>query len=380
MFGIISVIYIIYFSKILSFFIKEESIKEQDFDKKTKKIPIKNIIEFLKKGSYYTSFLFFYASLYGFVYSMNLIYNFSSFSQIFHYITLFLSLIITGIFFFFLQKKKEVIFLIFRSNCIIYSIIYSFFLLFFLWENTSPNIFFIINSLFPIVTLLSVLIFDSFFKYKVYTYILFLFYLFLIGFYYASVIFPTTTLWHSFLGIISLLIIVYTFIFPYKSYFRSFKQISQTIGIYSGYATALFISMSILFESLSLLLLSLLSISILFHYSVHNFFKNYVSYALFLLLFVFLYIKAFILLGTGSLISDILFIFILPYIFIGTSYLIRPKYPKDLYILHSIAISFSILASVYCFIQMNSVDILGISTILFFESILLFISYLRYKT
>lgn len=252
LFGVLSVIFIIYFSKILSFFIEKEEDPQENMhrnDIKAKKIPLKNIIEYIKKGSYYASFLFFYLSLYGFVYGINLIYNFSNFSEIFYFITFFISLSVTIIFFSFLQKKHETIFLIFRSNCIIFSIIYSSILLFFLWNNIIPSTIFVVNSLFPVITIVSVLLFDSFFKEKSkYIYILFLFYIFLIGIYYTSLIFSSVPLWHIVLGIISFFMVAYTFFFPLLSSFRKYTSISQTIGRYMGYILALSIIFSILFE------------------------------------------------------------------------------------------------------------------------------------
>lgn len=384
LFWILSIIFIIYFSKILSFFVEKEESDSREINthnKNTKKFPVKYIIEFLKKWSYYISFFFFYTSLYGFVYSINLIYNFSNFTEIFHYITFSISLVITSIFFFFLQKKQETIFLIFRSNCIIFTLIYSFLLLFSLAKNTSPSVFFIINSIFPVITLLSVLIFDSFFKErKKYIYPLFLFYLFLIVGYYLSVIFSNIPLWNIFLMVISFFMIIYTFIFPSLQLFNPFKQLSQIIGIFMGYAASISIIFSILLESFSLFYICIVIISLIYHYILGRFFKNHISYTIFLLTLVFLYIKIFLLLWISSFIFHLTFIFLLSSLFIGISYLFYNKYPKEIYILHFIGIGFNIIALIYYFIQIGSIqDILALSIILFFESILLFTSYLRLK-
>ena len=53
---------------------------------------------------------------------------------------------------------------------------------------------------------------------------------------------------------------------------------------------------------------------------------------------------------------------------------------KERYVLHFMGLSFSIFSLIYYFVQIGSVrDILIISTLLFFESILMFLSYIRLK-
>ncbi len=180
------------------------------------------------------AFLLFYCSLYGFIYSINLIYNFSDFSHIFHYITFTISFIITGIFFSFLHKKHETIFLIFRSNCIIFSIIYLFFLIVFFINNIIPSLFIIINSIFPIITLLSVIIYDFYLKEeKKYIFSFFLLYIFIVSNYFIVSLFPALSLWYIFLGMVSFYMIVYTFVFSRIIYFYEFKYISEIVGIIS---------------------------------------------------------------------------------------------------------------------------------------------------
>lgn len=286
-----------------------------------------------------------------------------------------------SVFFFFLQKKQETIFLIFRSNCIIFTLIYSIFLLFFLSKNISPSIFFVINSVFPIITLSSVLVFDSFFKEKKkYIYSLFLFYLFIIAGYYVSIVFSTIPPWYIFLLVILFFMIIYTFTFPSLRIFNQFKHISRIVGMYMGYILSLSVISSILLESFSLFYICIASISIVYQYILYRFLKNYTSYIIFLLLFVFLYVKIFFIFGTNSLISSLVFIFLLPSIFVGVSYFIQNKYPKEIYILHFIGIGLGSLSLIYYFIQIGSIrDTLSLSIILFFESILLFASYLRFK-
>jgi hypothetical protein len=383
LFWILSVVYILYFSKILSFLIGPKSAEPRHNDGKwnIKKIWINDLVKYFKKWSYYIAFSFFYISLYGIIYSINLIYKFSSFSIIFQYLTFFISLVITGIFFIFLRKKHETISLIFRSNCIIYVVIYSILLLFFLWKNISISIFFIINSLFPIVAILCILIFDSFFIEKnKYVYSIFLFYLFLISIFYSCTILTYESKWHIILSVLSFFMIIYTFVLPTFSYFKQYKNISQNIGIFIGNFVPFLIMSSILLNSLTFFYVSLMSIYVIYNYIIYKNFRNHISYAIFLLILVFLYVKIFLLFWSITFISFVLFIFILPFIFIGWGNLIHVKEYKDLYVLHFIGITFSIISLGYYFIQIGSIyDILSVSSILFLESILLFISYIWLK-
>lgn len=118
----------------------------------------------------------------------------------------------------------------------------------------------------------------------------------------------------------------------------------------------------------------------MYQYIVYKFFKNYISYIIFLLTCVFLYLKIFFLLENISFGICLLFIFLLPYIFIGASYILYVKFMKEIYILHTLGILLSILAIGYYFLVIVSIyDILSLSIILFFESILIFISYIRLK-
>lgn len=379
LFWILSIIFIGYFSKILSFFVEKKE-NPKNINQHNKKIFTKFTIEYFKKSSYYIATLLFYISLYWFIYSINLIYNFSNFFEIFHYITFSISLVI-GIFFFFLKKRNETIFLIFRSNCVIFTSIYSCFLFLFLFKNITLTLFFIINSILPIITLFSVLIFDTFLKErKVYIYNLFLFYIFLVTLFLVTLIFPSLSLWYIFLGVVSFFMIIYTFIFPYIIYFNQFKYITQNIGVSLWFSLSFFILFSFLFNPISFFYLSILGISLFYHYKVYELLKNYIAYSIFLLTYILLYIKLFLILWYNSFISYILFIFLLPYLYIGIGYILYIKASRELYILNTIGITFSIVSFIYYFIQRGSIyDILSLSTILFFESILLFLSYVQLK-
>lgn len=380
-FWVISVVFIIYFSKILSLFVEKEETETKQKTQEIRKFPLLFIMGYFKKWSYYIAFFFFYLSLYGIVYSLNLLYNFSNFSEIFHYITFIISLLVISIFFFFLKKRYETISLIFRSNSVIFTIVYSFLFILYIGSNIEPSLFFIIDSILPIITLLSVLLFDSFFRERnLNTYLFLLFYIVLIVGYYATIIFQNLSLWTIFLGVMTFLMILYTFIFPLFYYFKQYKNTSQNIGIYIGHIVSMAIVVSIMIESISLFYSFILMITLIYQYTLYRFFRNYISYIIFLFICIFLYLKIFFILGSTSFLTNLIFIFLLPYIFIGASYIFYTKFMKEIYILHFLGISMSIIAIIYYFIIIGSIhNILLLSILSFFESILIFISYVRLK-
>ena len=384
LFGVIFIIFIVYFSKILSFFVEKDEINTNDKHYTNKKINIysmKLIIEYIKKWSYYISFLFFYISLYGFIYSLNLIYNFSYPSEIFHTISLIISIVVTGIFFLFLYKKYEIIFLIFRSNCIIFTIIYVFLLIFFLTNNIEPSILFVVNSTFPIITLLSIILFDFFFQKNIrYIYSFFLLYIFIFFGYYVFYIFSYIWSWNVFLWIISFFTILYTFVFWNVKIFQPYKEISYGIWVMGGYILSFCTGFVLTFYSFSLFYLFPIGISIFYHYLVYKQYKNYASYIIFLFTFIFLYIKIFILLEINSFIFYAIFTFLLSFILLGYSYMLYQKNSKEQYILHFMAVCLSLGSIVYYFIFIwDRENILHVSTFLFFTSILFFVSYIWFK-
>lgn len=157
----------VYFSTILSFFVQKETNdhytpNHDDHETSGPNISFGHIVRFLKKGSYYISFLLFYISLYGLVYGVGIIYGSVNFFDIFNYVTLGISVVITSVFFIFLGKKHETLFLVFRSNCMSFTFVYGCALLLFLIKGTQPTLFFLINAIFPLLTLTSVIYFDIF--------------------------------------------------------------------------------------------------------------------------------------------------------------------------------------------------------------------------
>lgn len=248
-------------------------------------------------------------------------------------------------------------------------------------KDIQPSLFFIIDSILPVIIFLVILLFDSFFRERNRnTYIFLLFYIAIILGYYISIIFSTLLPWFVFLGEITFLMIIYTFLFPSLYYFRQYKYTSQNIGMYLGYIVSVAIVISILFGTISLFYSIILVFSLVYQFTIYKIFRNYISYIIFLLTCIFLYLRIFLLLESPSFIIFLFFIFILPYIFIGISYFLYTKFTKEIYIFHFLAIIFSITTIVYYFISIGSIyDILTISILTFFESILIFISYVGLK-
>lgn len=324
-------------------------------DKKTRSFPIQAIFSHIRKWSYYLSLLLFYTSLYGFIYGISLMYDIADFIEVFHGTSLLISLVIIGIFVFFLGKKQETIFLVFRSNCIVFTFVYSFFLLLAIVRGNYPTTLFIINSILPIITLLGVLVLDPFFpmrRKQVYLYPFFLFYTFLVVVFYASYLFSDVPLRSVFLSVASFLMIVYTFVFPCVPRLAHFGVVSRTVGVFASYFTTFAVVFSLAInESLPPFYSTLLVVSATYHYAVHRLLKSYASYTILLSTLVFLYIKIFVLWGAPSFASYFIFIFFLPYAFVGISYFIAIKTPKELYVMHFMGICFSVLAILYYLIQ-----------------------------
>lgn len=322
-FGAVSVMFIVYFSKILSLFVGKESTDTGDTvpNKKHTPFPVRTVLKYMKKWSYYIAFLLFYLSLYGFVYGINLLYGFLDFSGIFHYISLGISMVIIGVFLFFLQNKQETIFLIFRSNCIVFTCIYSFLLLFFLYRDIPLLSFpFVINSILPIITLWGVLVIDPFFKdqYKQeYIFPLFLFYLFLVSGFYITLLFSTVPFWHLFLLVVLFFAAVYTFLLPRIPYLIRFQQISQTTGVFMGHIASFFIvSSMMMIDSLPIFYSIMIVLLIMYHSIVYKFSKNYTSFIVFLLALMFFYTKIFLLFENTTILSFFTFTFLLPFAFV----------------------------------------------------------------
>lgn len=334
----------------------------------------------LKKISYYLSFFFFYLSLYGIVYGINGIYGFFDLTTVYSLLTLGLSLAIGWVFFVMRPKKNEVVFRLFRSNFIAFSLVYTVLFASYFFLGKTPNFLFVFNSLVSLGGLISILFFDHFLDHerKVYTYIFSLFYSFLLLFFYFHFLFATET---------TVLFLVLTHLssigifegLPRIRQFKSFAYISKYIGVVMNYGGLVILSIYMLFSPITWILASILLISVVFQIMVHIKNENYLSFAFALFSLFLLYTKLFFPYLSDSFLSLILFAFGLPIFLSSIAFLVRTPHPLDVYFLHYSGIFFSICFSGYYFLFLSSPTILLISAIFLLQSLLLFFSYLRKK-
>ncbi len=121
---------------------------------------------------------------------------------------------------------------------------------------------------------------------------------------------------------------------------------------------------------------------IIFLFSIHIRFSNYISYWIWLALIFFLYSIFFIsLLTTNSLSSVLMFIFFLPFLLVSLTYFWEERYEYDFMILHYCAILFSSIYSIYSFffIWWWSGLLFMISSCIFWVAVLFLLSYFRFK-
>lgn len=379
-FWILAIVFFLYFSPAISIFSKRET---REIVQKKSNFSLKEIIFYLKKGSYYLSFALFYLSLYGIIYWVSLTYGFSDFFSIFQYITLGISCILIGIFFYFLQEEqpqKETLFLIFRSNVIIFTILYTILILVFFFGDKKPDLYFVFNTILSLFWLGIVLIFDDFIgQKKKYIYNMSLFYIFIFTFFYHTIIFSSLDISKILLYVMSGLSLVYFEFFPRISFIKPFALVSRYIGVGMNYIAFFGFFFALLYYPLDAFYTSLFLFSLLFHYFIHQRFCNYLSYGAFLFGILFLVTQFFAPLNTLWFFSYCLFIFITPTVFIGSTYVWKTKHPLDIYLLHYMGLLFTIIFSLYYFISISEPGILSVSTIFLFESLLFFMSYIRLK-
>lgn len=379
-FWILAIVFFLYFSPLISIFSKKE---KQEIIQKKSKFSLKDTIFYLKKGSYYLSFSLFYLSLYGIIYGVSLTYGFSDFFSIFQYITFGISCMVIGIFFYFFQKKlpwRETLFLIFRSNVIIFTILYGLLMVAFLFGDKKPDMYFAFNTILSLLWLVTILMFDDFIGYrKKYLYNATLFYLFLYLFFYHTILFPFLDVYKILLYVMSGLSLLYFEFFPRISFIKPFAIISRYVGVGMNYIAFLGLFFALIYHPLDPFYSSLFLFSLLFHYFIHQRFCNYISYSAFLFGILFLVVQFFAPLEALWFFSYCLFVFLVPTLFIGSTYVWATKHPLDIYLLHYTGLLFTIVFIFYYFISVSEPQILSISTVFLFESLLSFASYLRLK-
>ncbi|MDD2487575.1 MAG: hypothetical protein PHS92_04345 [Candidatus Gracilibacteria bacterium] len=369
-FLILGFILFIYFSPF--YFGKKDEDKPKILTKLTlKKENFVKMIPKIQKASYFIAFLFFYMSLYGISYSFE--------GNLFSIFTLIISLALTGIFFHRLKEDKNIIFLLFRSNFLVFSILYFIFFIIYLFDFSKVDIIFFFNSFLSLFGLFSILVFDR--KYPIFKknmiYIYLLFYILIFTFFYLSFLFniPNTIL---FLYIGMIYSIVFFEYMPKIKHFAEFMEISKYFGTILNYIVII-TAMILLFLDYNLSeVITILIIGLIFNLYIHVKFQNYISYSLILLTSAFLYIKFFGLDHT-NLISAILFIFVFPIILMLYSFLVKMKYFYDNYFLHYFGIIFSLIGIIYYIVMSRDFDILHISILLLLESMLFFTSFVKLK-
>lgn len=379
-FWILAVVFFLYFSPAISIFSKKET---QEIIQKKSNFSLKDIIFYLKKGSYYLSFSLFYISLYGIIYGVSLTYGFSDFFSIFQYITLGISCIVIGTFFYFLPKKqtwRETLFLIFRSNVIIFTILYGLLMIAFLFGNKQPDMYFVFNTILSLLWLVTILIFDEFIGYKKkYIYNAMLFYFSFFIFFYHTILFPFLDVYKILLYVMSGLSLLYFEFLPRISFIKPFALVSRYIGVGMNYIAFLGLFFALVYHPLDPFYTMLFLFSLLFHYFIHQRFCNYLSYSAFLFGILFLVVQFFAPLETLWFFSYCLFVFVVPTIFVGSTYMWATKHPLDIYLLHYIGLLYTIIFILYYFISISEPQILSLSIVFLFESLLFFASYLRLK-
>lgn len=172
-----------------------------------------------------------------------------------------------------------------------------------------------------------------------------------------------------------------------------FFEYFPKISIFSRYIMNIrFFSLSVVLLGIPFLVYSifihitlpclLLIIIILFLFSIHIRFSNYISYGIGLALIFFLYSIFFIsLLSTHSIFPVLMFVFFLPFLLISLTYFWEEQYEYDFMILHYSAILFSGIYSIYSifFIWWWSEILFMISSCVFWLAVLFFLSYFRFK-
>lgn len=372
-----SIIFIV-FGLILFFYFSPFYFWKKDEDK-PKFIPkislnkekiINIIIPSIQKISYFLAFCLFYISLYWISYSFSW--------NLFSIFTLVISLFLTWLFFYYKNEDKNIIFLLFRSNFLVFSILYFILFMVYYFDFSKIDIIFFVNSSLSLFWLISIIIFDKkyplFKKTIIYSYTLL--YIIVFSLFYTSFLFkiqPTLL----FLYIWMIYSIVYFEYFPKIKLFKNFNVTSKLFWTILNYIVLILaIIMFLWFGSKDVIFIFL--IWIIFNVYIHSMFENYISYFITLLMISILYIK-FLWFDYKNFIWVILFTFIMPFVFIFYSYLVRLKFIYDNYLLHYFWIIFSLITIIYYLIISKDFDILHISILFLLESILFFTSFIKLK-
>lgn len=286
----------------------------------------------------------------------------------------------------------------------IYGIIFSY-MIGFSWKN---SVFFDITKMHTILSYITLIFLLSitFFSGTPLSFGYFLLFLVSLGysfFYFSSTASYTLSF---FLGFLTLLLIAPYSIFFFFSGVHSYPLLLSSIGffwaitfewipryhffdkylkearIFTLFVT-LFVFLLMTFWSIALpVLFAPILFLLIFLFAVHVRFCNYPVFFVAIFGLLFLYANIFFpLFLSGSLVSVLLFVFLLPLCIIVNTYFWDEKYPHDMKVLHSMSIAFSVLFSLYSLIFLPWGDMLlfVLSFTIFGIGSLLFLSYFRFR-
>jgi len=367
------VVWIVMFFYFSPLYFWKQSTKPSILSKmKISKDSLKKTIPLFQKTAYLIAFLFFYISLYWISYSF--------WGELFPYFILILSLLLILLFFVFIKKQKPVINLIYRSNFLVFSFLYLILFTKKLVYNELIDNIFIINSSLSLFWLITTVMLDNLMnkikKYWFYSYFLSylnIFILFYIRYYFKI---PYELLFSY------LFFILWVFYFEFISKIKIFKKFelnSKYYWLFLNYIVSI-IAFTFLFLYFNFWhFVILLFWWLIFNYSVHIRYKNYISLCVTLLSIILLYIKNFIPLNPSDFVMFIIMIYILPALFVWYSYIFENKHEYDNYFIHFSALLFSLVSIISYFIISKDFQVLHISIIFLLQSILLFSSFAKLK-
>ncbi len=187
-------------------------------------------------------------------------------------------------------------------------------------------------------------------------------------------------LWLIFvLSIMSILIFDYI---PKITTFRNYGVISKYFWLLSSFLSVLLLYYySFEYFSFSIALLAMFTI---FHIGVHFRYGNYLAFLMGIVSIYFIYTKSFfpMILGTWNeatgFFSAVMFLYFLPIGMIGSTFFWKQEYEYDYAFIHYFSIIFSIVFSLY-HTWVAGFNMLEVSLLLFFLSLLFFFSYIRLK-
>lgn len=361
--------YILEKKKLLS---KQKNLSEGKEPLFNEKSFIRTILIYLRKGSYYLSFLLFYLAL--FWLSISFGFDFSV-------ATLIIAVILFTLFFESLKKdKRETVFLVFRSNFVSFSIIFVFLIfLYFFWKK-EVNLIFIINTFLSISAILVCLFFDDFItkKTKQNLYTFFLFYLLILIFFYLKYFIQLD--WAYFTTyIFSVFSFIYFFLFTKIEKLKNFVLVSRFFGVILSYISIIF-STILLFYTGNPCYYFTLIFWIIFNGIIYNSYINYLSLLMVLLSISFIYTKALIWIFWENFLLSVIFIYFFPSACIWYIYGFQKRHLLESHFINYFWVIFSIIFIISFFIKTREFSIGNISIFFLIESIILFLGFIKLKS